>query len=189
MLDRDASNHCSSIPQVTSAGRREQHLSFHSFLLRHGRRLGVRQRDAAFLYNPPESATESLHVPPFPFHDCDLCRLDTNYGLPFAGGSTVGWIERAQEYVRSPPGLSVCCLLTAPTRMLSQSWINVSQLNPASGSPPPNGADTETMWSAQSQSRETATELKTIATPKARLHPSTPGQLSTSTTLSDLPNP
>ena len=149
----------------------------------------MRQRDAAFLYNPSESATESLRVPPFPFHDRDLCRLDTNYGLPFAGDSAVGWIERAQECVRSPSGLSVCCVLTAPTRMLSQPWINVSQLNPTSGSPPPDGADTETMWSAQSQSRETATEPKTVATPKARLHPSTSGQLSTSTTPSDLPNP
>jgi len=58
--------------------------------------------------------------------------------------------------------------------ILSQFWMNVSQLNPASGSPPPDGADTETMWSAQSRSRETATEPKTAVIPRDHPPPSTP---------------
>ena len=96
--ERETETHQASsdaVPQVTPAGRREQHFSVHSSLLRYGCRLHVRQRDVAFLYKPSESATEPLHVSPFSFLDRDICRLDTDYGVPLAGGSAAGWIERA----------------------------------------------------------------------------------------------
>lgn len=89
-----------------------------------------------------------------------------------------------QLYVRLSFGLSVCYPLTAPIGILSQPWMIVP--NTASrnhGSPPPDGADAKTMWSAQSQSPE---QPKTIVIPKVHLHPSIPAQLSTSITSSDL---
>lgn len=97
---------CGLIPQVTSAGRREQHLSVHSFLLRYDCRPYV-QRDPASFHHPPESAAESLLVLSFSFLDCDIRRLGTNYGLPLAGGSTAGRIKRLQEYV-CPIFLALC---------------------------------------------------------------------------------
>ena len=109
-----------------SLGRGEQHFSVRSSLLRYGCRLCVRQRDAAFLYAPSESATGSLYMPSFSFFYRDLCRIDTNRGLPV----TARWGFRCRMIVSQP---------------------NAANRN--HGSPPLDGAtNAKTTWSAQSQS-------------------------------------
>ncbi|KAF9653651.1 hypothetical protein BDM02DRAFT_3107601 [Thelephora ganbajun] len=52
-----------------------------------------------------------------------------------------------------------------------QPWTIVSQLNPAPGSPPLDGADVQAPWSAQQQSSGTIAKPKTIVIPKAHIHP------------------
>ena len=192
-------------PSVVSAGRREQYpnqgprkygsdppgeqslvvrqlLFVHSFLLRYGCRLCVRQRGTTTLYNPSESATESLHVPSFLFLIATFVGLAPimvyrSLGVPLP----VGLKGHRDMYV--PP--CVHRPLITLTGILSQPWIIGSRSDPANASPPPDGDDNQTPL----QDHETIARPKTIVTPKAHLHPSTPVQLPTPTTSPDLPTP
>jgi len=148
----------------------------------------VRRRCSTSLYHPSESATEPLHVPSLSFLNRDLRRLGTNHGIPLVGGPSAGQIERVQECVCTSfrPCRLAAEVLTAPTGISRQPWMIVSQTSQPNGQPSPDGANIQTLWSAQWQDPETTAKPKPISIPKGHLRP--PVQFPTSIT-SDPPTP
>jgi hypothetical protein len=91
-------------------------------------------------------------------------------------------------YVSLPflPSSCLRCPLIAPTGILRQPWVIVSQLNAANESPAPlDGVEAQVPWPAQQQSSETNT--KPISIPRAHLHPPKRTQFPTSITTPDAP--